>query len=100
MSLLDGKLDAQSLMDNISSLGWLVICGVSFASCTIALPLFAFGTFTAKDENGWITGLLMLLVVVWLISGLLFVVMGIVILIQRRHERDDTLLQGPGDTLS
>jgi len=72
--------------------GLLIACGVSFLGSTIAFPLIAFGAFSAKDENGWINDLLMLIVAVWLFSGLFFLVMGIVFWIQHRHNRDDTVV--------
>jgi hypothetical protein len=73
MSLLDPKLSKSNLVERLSlrSTFWWSV-GV-FGFLTIAGPILAFGTFTAKDERGLITGCLDLLFLLWLLSGAVIV---------------------------
>jgi hypothetical protein len=92
MSLLDGKLEASSLIDRMTFKGLTIGCGITFLTSMIAFPVIGFGAFTARDENGWITGIMALTALIWLASGLLLVVWVIVAWIQRKDTQDDTLL--------
>jgi len=73
MSLLSPQPTRTGLLERLSlrSAFWGSV-GV-FGLLTIAGPVLAFGTFTAKDKNGLITGALGVIAMLWPLSGAVIV---------------------------
>jgi hypothetical protein len=73
MSLLDPQLTKTGILERLSLRSTLLWSIGVFGFLTVVGPWLAFGTFTAKDQNGLITTFLGVIAVLWLLSGVVSV---------------------------
>jgi len=78
---------AERLSDRVSIVSLLVGSGATFLITAIGVPFLSFGAFTARDEKGYIMGAIMFLFAICLLSGILFVVT-ILVVVMRLFQRD------------